>query len=136
MLPGGWFSTGDMGYLDSDGYLYITGRSKEVINRGGELISPVEVEDTVLRQMHLGFSAVMAISAPHDVLQEVVGICVTMGPGAQRPSLKTVQEAVAPMLHPSKWPQVLVFMDNGLPLSNSNKLMRIDMVRFNFLIAW
>ena len=44
-LKGGWFETGDLGYMDADGYLYITGRSKEVINRGGEIISPIEVEE-------------------------------------------------------------------------------------------
>lgn len=43
----GWFSTGDKGYMDNEGFLYITGRSKEVINRGGELISPLEIEDAI-----------------------------------------------------------------------------------------
>ena len=47
-FPGGWFDTGDLGYLDGGGYLYVTGRSKEVINRGGELISPFEVEEAML----------------------------------------------------------------------------------------
>ena len=40
----GWFKTGDLGYMDEDNYLYVTGRSKEVINRGGEIISPTEIE--------------------------------------------------------------------------------------------
>ena len=46
---GGWFKTGDMGWMDADGYLYVTGRSKEVINRGGEIISPAEVEEALSR---------------------------------------------------------------------------------------
>lgn len=44
----GWFDTGDLGRIDEVGYLYITGRSKEVINRGGEIISPLEVEDAII----------------------------------------------------------------------------------------
>jgi acyl-CoA synthetase (AMP-forming)/AMP-acid ligase II len=54
-------------YMDTEGYLFITGRSKDVINRGGEIISPVEVEDAVVT--HPCIEQVMAFATPHDVLQ-------------------------------------------------------------------
>jgi acyl-CoA synthetase (AMP-forming)/AMP-acid ligase II len=122
MLPGGWFNTGDMGHVDKDGYLYITGRSKEVINRGGELISPVEVENAL--QSHPFVGSCCAINVPHDTLQEVVGIVVATKAGMPRPGLVQLQEHVAATLHPSKWPMAIVYMDNGLPLTSTNKVTR------------
>ncbi|QIW94821.1 hypothetical protein AMS68_000339 [Peltaster fructicola] len=127
----GWFDTGDMGYLDQDGYLYITGRSKEVINRGGELISPFEVEDAILAAakdsrspIYGRVSKALAFSVPHDVLQEVVGVVVVTPSDRKRPCLKTIQEATKSSLASVKVPTVLVFMSENLPLNN-NKVLRI-----------
>lgn len=53
---------------------------------------------------------------------QVVGVVVCCKPGAVRPSLAEIQGAVAATLHPSKWPQVLVYMDGGLPLTATNKV--------------
>ena len=70
--PNGWFDTGDLGYLDAGGYLFINGRSKEIINRGGEVISPFEVEEAM---MHCPLiKDCLAFSAPHDLLQETVRV--------------------------------------------------------------
>ena len=68
-FDGKWFDTGDIGRLDSDGFLFITGRSKEVINRGGEIISPIEIEDAI--QSHAGVSECACISVAHETLQEL-----------------------------------------------------------------
>ncbi|KAG8630866.1 hypothetical protein KVT40_000006 [Elsinoe batatas] len=129
-----WFRTGDMGYLDDDGYLFVTGRSKEVINRGGELISPFEVEEAVLSASQTSgsliegrISAVLAFSMPHDVLQEVVGLVIVTPVGARKVCIKTVQDAVKESLSQVKWPQVLVFMDD-LP-KNNNKILRIKLAQ-------
>ncbi|RKO85156.1 hypothetical protein BDK51DRAFT_9777, partial [Blyttiomyces helicus] len=106
----GWFNTGDMGYLDEDGYLYITGRSKEVINRGGEIISPVEIEDAVLGHPRVRTS--LAFVVPHDVLQESIGIVIVSEPDARRVDLLELHKFLSHTLHPSKWPQVIVYMDD------------------------
>ncbi|GAX85098.1 hypothetical protein CEUSTIGMA_g12518.t1 [Chlamydomonas eustigma] len=121
----GWFDTGDLGYMDADGYLYITGRSKEVINRGGEIISPVEVEDAVAT--HPSVQSVAAITVPHDALQEVVGVAITTRKGRARPGLKQLQDHVSSSLHPSKWPQLVVYMDSGLPMTATNKVPKVNM---------
>ncbi len=76
----GWFVTGDLGHLDADGYLYITGRSKEFINRGGEKIAPWEVERALLRLP--GVAQAAAYPAPHPTLGEDVHAVVVPAHGS------------------------------------------------------
>ncbi|EME83076.1 uncharacterized protein MYCFIDRAFT_36349 [Pseudocercospora fijiensis CIRAD86] len=129
----GWFDTGDMGYLDDEGFLYITGRSKEVINRGGELISPFEVEEAIIAAANKPGSPIygrvskaLAFSVTHNVLQEVVGLAVATPDGAPRPCLRTIQEAVKSELSQVKLPVAVVYMQGGVP-TNNNKVLRIKL---------
>ena len=111
-FPGGWFNTGDLGYFDDDKYLYINGRSKEVINRGGEIISPFEIEEALLP--HPDIHKVICFAAAHDTLQETIGVYLVMLEHAVRPDLKALQKFCAKSLHPSKWPQIILFVTGEL----------------------
>lgn len=128
----GWFDTGDLGYLDSDGFLFITGRSKEVINRGGELISPFEVEDAIVSAakdldspLYGRVSQALAFSVPHNVLQEVVGVVLVTPRGAQRTDLRQLHQALKSSLQQAKWPILIVYMED-VP-KNNNKVLRIQL---------
>ena len=123
---GNWFKTGDMGWMDADGYLYVTGRSKEVINRGGEIISPAEIEEAL--QSHPGVSDVVAISVPHATLQETVGVVVVPTRGIQEPGLRQLCQHAAHRLPPSKWPQCLVLVDN-IPRLATGKVSRSQIAK-------
>ena len=82
--PDGWLDTGDLGRLDRDGYLFLAGRTDDVINRGGEKIYPREVEDVLLAQPGVRFAAVVA--APDEVLGErPVAYVVPAWPSAGQP---------------------------------------------------
>lgn len=80
----GWFRTGDLGYLDADGYLFIVGRIKDVINRGGQKISPLEVEDVLLSHPAVLEAGVFAL--PHDKLGENVAAVVVLRPNSEATS--------------------------------------------------
>ena len=75
----GWFRTGDEGMLDDDGYLFLTGRLKEQINRGGEKISPLEIDEVLLR--HPAIAEAVSFAIPHDTLGEEVGAAVVLVDG-------------------------------------------------------
>jgi hypothetical protein len=68
----GWFRTGNLGYCDNDRYLFLAGRAKEIINRGGEKISPREIDDVLLD--HPAVEQALAFALPHDRLGEEVGL--------------------------------------------------------------
>src|SRR5262245_21946827 len=77
----GWFHTGDLGYLDRDGYLFVVGRIKEIINRGGQKVAPAEVEQALLKHPDVVDAA--AFSVPHDRLGEDVAAAVVLRQRAQ-----------------------------------------------------
>ena len=76
----GWFRTGDQGWLDDEGYLSLTGRLKEQINRGGEKISPREIDEALLA--HPGVRQAAAFAVPHRQLGEEVGAAIELQPGS------------------------------------------------------
>ena len=120
----GYFDTGDIGYVDEQGYLFITGRSKEVINRGGETISPFEIEEALIQ--HPSIKEACVFSVPHSHFQESIGAIIVMKSKIPRIDLPQLHEYLTNHLQRSKWPQVLVYMDN-LPKNNTNKILRIKL---------
>ena len=120
----GWFNTGDMGHLDENNYLYISGRWKEIINRGGETISPFEIEEAIIQ--HPMVKDTIAFSAPHAKLQETIGVVIVPYPYLPRPDLIHLHQFLEAKLHISKWPQVIIYMD-ALPKNSANKVLRIKL---------
>ncbi|KAJ6461738.1 acetyl-CoA synthetase-like protein [Mycena sanguinolenta] len=122
----GWFDSGDMGHVDEDGYLFITGRSKEIINKGGEVISPFEVEEAVVSAAKRYVKTTLAFAIEHDVLQETIGVVIVPVPGRPRIGLGQLQDLLRDHLHPSKWPFAIVYMDD-LPKNSAGKPLRIKL---------
>ncbi len=119
----GWFRTGDQGYLDADGYLRLTGRLKEIINRGGEKVSPLEV-DTVLMD-HPAVAQVVTFGMPHAKLGEEVAAAVVLRDGAALEE-RALRDFCAERLAQFKVPRRIVFLTE-IPKGATGKLQRIGL---------
>jgi acyl-CoA synthetase (AMP-forming)/AMP-acid ligase II len=121
----GWFRTGDQGVKDPDGYISLTGRLKEIINRGGEKIAPREVDEVLMD--HPAVQQVVTFGIPHDKLGEEVGAVVVLREGMSA-SERELREFVATRLADFKVPKKLLFMDE-IPKGATGKLQRIGLAQ-------
>lgn len=119
----GWFRTGDQGSIDADGYLSITGRLKEIINRGGEKISPREVDEVLMD--HPAVAQVVTFAMPHAKLGEDVAAVVVCKPGTQVQE-RELRDFAGKRLAEFKVPRKILFMDE-IPKGATGKLQRIGL---------
>ena len=119
----GWFRTGDQGYLDSDGYLFITGRLKELINRGGEKISPREIDEVLLD--HPEVAQVVSFAVPHPTLGENVAAAIVLRQNVTVTE-REIREFAATKLADFKLPTQVVFLEE-IPKGPTGKLQRIGL---------
>ncbi|RRI05525.1 AMP-dependent synthetase [Mesorhizobium tamadayense] len=119
----GWFHTGDQGMLDEDNYLRVTGRLKEIINRGGEKISPLEVDGVLMD--HPAVAQVVTFAMPHDKLGEEVAAAVVLREG-QSASEADIRGFAAMRLADFKVPRKVVILDE-IPKGATGKLQRIGL---------
>ena len=116
----GWFATQDRGSLDADGYLFLEGRADDVIVRGGENISPGEIEETLLA--HPAVLDVVVVAVPSEQWGEAVGAAVVLKSG-EAVTVEALQEWVRVRLRSSRVPQRLVFRAE-LPYNEMGKILR------------
>jgi acyl-CoA synthetase (AMP-forming)/AMP-acid ligase II len=122
---GGWFRTGDQGVMDAEGYLSITGRLKEIINRGGEKVSPREIDEILLD--HVSVAQVVVFGAPHKRLGEEVAAMVVLHEGHECDE-RELQQFVAKRVAGYKVPKKILFVDE-LPKGATGKLQRIGLAQ-------
>ncbi|KAJ7974185.1 CoA ligase [Quillaja saponaria] len=116
----GWFHTGDLGYFDSDGYLHLVGRIKELINRGGEKISPIEVDAVLLS--HPDIAQAVCFGVPDDKYGEEINCAIIPREGSnidEEEVLRFCKKNLAAFKVPKK-----VFIADSLPKTATGKIQR------------
>jgi acyl-CoA synthetase (AMP-forming)/AMP-acid ligase II len=119
----GWFRTGDQGFFDEDGYLFLTGRIKEIINRGGEKIAPREVDDAVME--HPAVEQAVTFALPHPTLGEDVAAAVVLREKTSATE-KEIRELAFAHLADYKVPSQIVIVEE-VPKGPTGKIQRIGL---------
>ncbi|WP_454797040.1 class I adenylate-forming enzyme family protein [Novosphingobium lindaniclasticum] len=117
----GWFPTRDAGYMDEDGYLFLSGRADDVIVRGGENMSPGEIEDVLLT--HPAVADACACAIPSIEWGETVGVAIVTRDGHTAPAEAEIKDLVRARLRSSRVPEKIVFVAE-LPYNEMGKLLR------------
>jgi acyl-CoA synthetase (AMP-forming)/AMP-acid ligase II len=117
----GWFPTRDAGWLDAEGYLFLAGRTDDVIVRGGENMSPGEIEDVLTA--HPAIADAAAIGVPSVEWGEAVGIAIVAKPGQSLPNDDEIKALIKDRLRSSRVPERIVRLD-ALPYNEMGKLLR------------
>ena len=119
----GWLRTGDQGVKDAEGYVRLTGRLKEIINRGGEKISPREIDEALMD--HPAVLQAIAFAMPHEMLGEDVAAAVVLREGASVTE-KELKAFLSERLAAFKVPRKILFLDE-IPKGATGKLQRIGL---------
>ena len=122
---GDWYRTGDVGVLDEDGYLRLVGRIKEMINRGGQKISPIDVDAALAAHPEIADAAAFAV--PHPMLGEVVAAAVVRMPDSQL-SDRDITAFLRQRIEPVKLPRSFLFVER-IPRGPSGKALRAELVK-------
>ena len=124
-FKGEWFKTGDQGFIDADGYLFLTGRIKEIINRGGEKISPQEVDAILMA--HPAVDQAVTFAVPNEVLGEEVATIVVLHPHGVITE-KELRDFVRERLADFKVPRQVLFA-NEIPRGQFGKIQRTRLAK-------
>jgi len=116
----GWYRTGDAGYVDEEGYIYLTGRADDLIKRGGELISPEEVENVLYAHPKIEEAAVIGVPDPEWGQQPRAIVVLKKG---QTATPEEIIEFCRAKLAGFKRPRSVVFVDE-LPKTSTGKVLR------------
>jgi acyl-CoA synthetase (AMP-forming)/AMP-acid ligase II/acyl carrier protein len=122
---GDWYRTGDLGVFDEDGYLRLVGRIKEMINRGGQKISPADVDAALVAHPEIADAAAFAV--PHPMLGEVVAAAVVLVGNSQL-SDRDITAFLRHRIEPVKLPRTFVFVEQ-IPRGPSGKARRSELVK-------
>lgn len=119
-FAGDWLKTGDLGFFDEDGYLFLVGRSRETINRGGEKITPGEIDEVLLE--HPAVAEAATFPAPHPTLGEDVATAIVLRPRA-KVTAKEIRQFATARLADFKIPRQILFVKE-VPKGPTGKLQR------------